>query len=82
MSTLLICIFSVFAIILNFEGSNCIVQINSSPLFSNSSNEDNEVGNNSDLMSQGVGVQRAATTRRTATGCKYAISRGIDATVL
>jgi len=57
-STLLICIFSVFAIILNFEGSNCVVQINSSPLFSNSSNEDSEVGNNSDLMSQGVGVQK------------------------
>lgn len=51
-STLLICIFSVFAIILNVEGSNCIIQINSSPLISNSSNENGEVSNNSDFMNQ------------------------------
>ena len=49
-STLLICIFSGFAIILNVEGSNCINQINSSPLISNSSNENGEVSNNSDFM--------------------------------
>ena len=45
-STLLICIFSVFAIILNIEGSNCIVQINSSPLISNNSEENGEASNN------------------------------------
>ena len=57
-STLLICIFSVFAIILNIEGSNCIVQINSSPIFSNSSNENKEVGNNSDFINQGAEVKQ------------------------
>ena len=51
-STLLICIFSVFAIILNVEGSNCIVQINSSPLINNSSNENEEGSNNSDFGNQ------------------------------
>lgn len=51
-STLLICIFSVFALILNLEGSNCIIQINSSPLISYSSNENGEVSNNSDFMNQ------------------------------
>ena len=51
-STLLICIFSVFAIILNVEGSNCIVQINSSPLISNSSNGNEEGSNNSDFSNQ------------------------------
>ncbi|WP_144732115.1 hypothetical protein [Candidatus Nitrosocosmicus arcticus] len=51
-STLLICIFSVFAVILNLEGSNCIIQINSSPLISNSSNKNGEVSNNSDFMNQ------------------------------
>jgi flagellar motor protein MotB len=58
-STLLICIFSVFAIILNIEGSNCITQINSSspPLIDNSSNEDVEVGNNSSILNQGAEVQ-------------------------
>jgi hypothetical protein len=57
-STLLICIFSVFAIILNIEGSNCIVQINSSPIFSNSSNENKEVGNNSNFINQGAEVKQ------------------------
>ena len=57
-STLLICIFSVFAIILNIEGSNCIVQIDSSPIFSNSSNENKEVGNNSDFKNQGAEVKQ------------------------
>ena len=57
-STLLICIFSVFAVILNIEGSNCIIQINSSPPFSNSSNQDGEVGKNSDFTNQGVEVQQ------------------------
>jgi predicted PurR-regulated permease PerM len=56
-STLLICIFSVFAIILNIEGTNCIVQINSLPIFSNSSDEDKEVGNNSDFINQGAEVE-------------------------
>ena len=45
-STLLICIFSVFAIILNIEGSNCIVQINSTPPISNNSEENGEASNN------------------------------------
>ena len=57
-STLLICIFSIFAIILNIEGSNCIVQINSSSIFSNSSNEDEEVGNNSEFINQGSELQQ------------------------
>jgi predicted PurR-regulated permease PerM len=57
-STLLICIFSVFAIILNIEGSNCIVQINSLPIFSNSSDEDKEVGNNSDFINRGAEVEQ------------------------
>ncbi|MDN5845725.1 MAG: hypothetical protein L0H53_05555 [Candidatus Nitrosocosmicus sp.] len=51
-STLLICVFSVFAIILNVEGSDCITQINSSPIISNSSNGVGEVDNNSDFMGQ------------------------------
>jgi predicted PurR-regulated permease PerM len=57
-STLLICIFSVFAIILNIEGTNCIVQINSLPIFSNSSDEDKEVGNNSDFINRGAEVEQ------------------------
>ena len=56
-STLLICIFSVFAIILNVEGSNCITKINSSLLISNSSNEEGDVNNN-DFRNQGVQVQQ------------------------
>ena len=70
-STLLICIFSVFAVILNIEGSNCIIQINSSPIFSNSSNQDGEVGKNSDFTKSRSGgaaaAAAAAATRRTAT---------------
>jgi hypothetical protein len=57
-STLLICIFSVFAIILNVEGSNCITKINSSLLISNSSNEEGDVNNNNDLRNQGAQVQQ------------------------
>jgi predicted PurR-regulated permease PerM len=56
-STLLICIFSVFAIILNVEGSNCITKINSSLLISNSSNEEGNVNNN-DFRNQGAQVQQ------------------------
>ena len=56
-STLLICIFSVFAIILNLEGSNCITQINSLPVINSSSNEGGVVGNNSNFANQGVEVQ-------------------------
>ena len=55
-STLLICIFSVFAIILNVEGSNCITKINSSLLISNSSNEEGDVNNN--FRNQGAQVQQ------------------------
>lgn len=51
-STLLICVFSVFAIILNIEGSSCITQISSSPLISNSSTGVGEGDSNSDFMSQ------------------------------
>jgi hypothetical protein len=51
-STLLICVFSAFAIILNIEGSNCITQINSSPLISSSSNGVGEVDSNSDFINQ------------------------------
>ncbi len=51
-STLLICIFSVFAIILNIEGSNCIVQINSLPLSNNSSNNNEEESNDSEFTNQ------------------------------
>lgn len=51
-STLLICIFSVFAIILNIEGSNCIIQINSSPPISDNSEENGEAGNNSQFSNQ------------------------------
>lgn len=51
-STLLICIFSAFAIILNVEGSNCITKINSSPLISNSSNGVGEVDSNSVFLNQ------------------------------
>ena len=36
----------------------CIVQINSSSIFSNSSNEDEEVGNNSDFLNQGSELQQ------------------------
>jgi hypothetical protein len=57
-STLLICIFSVFAIILNVEGSNCITKINSSLLISNSSNEEGDVNNNNDFRNQGAQVQQ------------------------
>jgi predicted PurR-regulated permease PerM len=53
-STLLICIFSVFAIILNIEGSNCIVQINSLPQSNNSSNNNEEQSNNSEFSNQQV----------------------------
>jgi hypothetical protein len=49
---LLICIFSVFAIILNIEGSNCIVQINSLPLSNNSSNNNEEESNDSEFTNQ------------------------------
>ena len=56
-STLLICIFSVFAIILNLEGSNCITQINSLPVINSSSNEGGGVSNNSNFANQGVEVQ-------------------------
>jgi predicted PurR-regulated permease PerM len=56
-STLLICIFSVFAIILNLEGSNCITQINSFPIINSSSNEGGGVSNNSNFANQGVEVQ-------------------------
>ncbi len=51
-STLLICIFSVFAIILNIEGSNCIVQINSLPLSNISSNNNEEESNDSEFTNQ------------------------------
>ena len=51
-STLLICIFSVFAIILNIEGSNCIIQINSSPPISDNSEENGEASNNSQFSNQ------------------------------
>lgn len=51
-STLLICIFSVFAIILNIEGSNCIIQINSSPPISDNSEENGEASNNSQFSEQ------------------------------
>jgi preprotein translocase subunit SecF len=51
-STLLIGVFSAFAIILNNEGINCITQINSSPLISSSSNGVGEVDSNSDFMNQ------------------------------
>ncbi len=51
-STLLICIFSVFAIILNIEGSNCIVQISSLPQINNSSNNNEEQNNNSEFSNQ------------------------------
>jgi hypothetical protein len=66
-STLLICIFSVFAIILNIEGSNCITQINSSspPLIDNSSNEDGEVGNSSGILNQGAEEQQQQQQRDT-----------------
>jgi hypothetical protein len=57
-STLLICIFSVFAIILNVEGSNCITKINSSLPISNSSNEEGDVNNNNDFRNQGAQVQQ------------------------
>jgi uncharacterized membrane protein YciS (DUF1049 family) len=57
-STLLICIFSVFATILNIEGSNCIIQINSSALFNSSSNEDGGADNNNDLVNPGVEGQQ------------------------
>jgi hypothetical protein len=40
------------------EGSNCIVKINSLPLFSNSSYENKEVGNNSDFINQGSEVKQ------------------------
>ena len=50
-STLLICIFSVFAVILNIEGSNCIVQINSTPPISNNSEENGEASNNNSEFS-------------------------------
>jgi hypothetical protein len=65
-STLLICIFSVFAIILNIEGSNCITQINSSspPLIDNSSNEDGEVGNSSGILNQGAEEQQQQQQRQ------------------
>ncbi|CAN5843081.1 hypothetical protein BH23THE1_BH23THE1_20000 [soil metagenome] len=51
-STLLICVFSVFAIILNVEGNSCITQISSSPLINNSSTGVGEGISNSDFMSQ------------------------------
>ena len=51
-STLLICIFSVFAIILNIEGSNCIVQINSLPQSNNSSNNNGEENTDSEFSNQ------------------------------
>ena len=51
-STLLICIFSVFAIILNIEGSNCIVQINSLHLSNNSSNNNGEESNDSEFSNR------------------------------
>jgi hypothetical protein len=54
-STLLIGIFSVFAIILNIEGSNCIVQINSVPLSINSSNNNGEESNDSEFSNQQAG---------------------------
>ncbi|HKU83317.1 MAG TPA: hypothetical protein VJP58_04680 [Candidatus Nitrosocosmicus sp.] len=57
-STLFICIFSVFAIILNIEGSNCITQINSLPQFDTSSNEDRKTDPNNNLVSPGVEVQQ------------------------
>ena len=56
-STLIICIFSVFAIVLNLEGSNCITQINSLPLINSSSNEGGGVSNNGNFANQGVEVQ-------------------------
>jgi len=56
-STLLICIFSVFAIILNLEGSNCITQINSLPIINSSYNEGRGVSNKSNFANQGVEVQ-------------------------
>ena len=57
-STLFICIFSVFAIILNIEGSNCITQINSLPQFDTSSNEDRKTDTNSNVVNPGVEVQQ------------------------
>ncbi len=56
-STLLICIFSVFAIILNLEGSNCITQINSLSIINSSSNDGGGVSNDSNFANQGVEVQ-------------------------
>jgi predicted PurR-regulated permease PerM len=57
-STLFICIFSVFAIILNIEGSNCITQINSLPLTNSSSNEERKMDTNNNLLNPGVEVQQ------------------------
>ena len=57
-STLFICIFSVFAIILNIEGSNCITQINSLPLTNSSSNEERKMDTNNNLVNPGVEVQQ------------------------
>jgi len=57
-STLLICIFSVFAIILNIEGSNCITQINSLPLLNSSPNEDGGADTNNNSVNPGVEVQQ------------------------
>ena len=57
-STLFICIFSVFAIILNIEGSNCITQINSLPLLNSSSNEDGGADTNNNSVNPGVEVQQ------------------------
>lgn len=42
----LICIFSIFAIILNIEGSNCIIQISSLPVINNNDVNTNEIISN------------------------------------
>jgi hypothetical protein len=58
-SILLVCVFSVFAVILNVEGSNCIIQINSSPLLDNSSSYDGGLNNNNDSTNSGVQRQQS-----------------------
>ena len=52
-STLLICICSIFAVYLNIEGTNCIREINSLALQQNSSAEDNANNANSQKNSSG-----------------------------
>lgn len=51
-STLLICICSIFAVYLNIEGSNCLRQINTLALQQNNLIEDNKVANNNSSFSK------------------------------